>query len=113
MDESTQGSRIFAKRDCSIEIGLEFTAALAASVADKQLRRKQALAALYALRRAYGFDRIQTLLAHRKARDIYERDTTEPAIGGEEDRENAADYSHHWRDEGQTLLGALHSSLSV
>jgi len=39
--------------------------------------------------------------------------TTDPANRGECDRENAADYAQQWRDEEATLLGALHSSLSV
>jgi hypothetical protein len=58
------------------------------------------------------FDRSETFFANRKTRDIYERKTTETTIGGEENRENGAYYSNHWRDEDSTLLGALDSSLS-
>ena len=60
-----------------------------------------------------GCNGIQTLLTDGQTRDVYEGDTTEPAIGGEEDRKNAADYGNNWRDEGCTLLGALSSSLSI
>ena len=44
---------------------------------------------------------------------VIEGDVTEPAIGREEDRKNAADCRNNWRDEGRTLLGALGSSLSL
>jgi hypothetical protein len=60
-----------------------------------------------------GLDRVQTLFANRKAGDVSKGKTTDPAIGGECDRENAANYGQQWRDEEGTLLGALHSSLSV
>jgi hypothetical protein len=65
------------------------------------------------LRRPNGFDGIEAVFADRKTGNIYERDATEPAIGGEEDGKNAADYGCQWRDEGKTLIAALHSSLSV
>ena len=93
--------------------GSKLAAALAAPIAHQQLRRQQALAALHALRHANRLDGIQTLLAHRKTRNVYKGNTTEPAIGREEDRKNAADCGNNWRDEEVTLLGALHSSLSI
>ena len=113
MDQPAQRSGILAKRDGAVEFRLEIAASLAASIAHQQLRRQQALAALHTLRRTNGLDGIQTLLAHGKTRNVYEGDTTEPAIGGEENGKNAAYYRNNWRDEGRTLLGALSSSLSI
>jgi len=60
-----------------------------------------------------GFDGVQAFAAYGETGDVYERNTTESAIGGKEDRKNAAYCGHHWRDEEWTLLGALRSSLSV
>jgi hypothetical protein len=60
-----------------------------------------------------GVDRVQALFANRKPGNLSEGKTTDPAIGGKCDRKNAADYGHPWRNEEGTLLGALHSSLSV
>ena len=113
MHQTAKSACVFAERNGACELGLAIATVLATAVAHQQLRRKQPLAALNTLRHAYRFDRIQTFLADGKTGDVYERDTTEPAIGGEKDRKNAASYGQEWRDEERTLLGALHSSLSV
>ncbi len=52
-------------------------------------------------------------MAHGQARNVNEGETTELAIRGEEYGENATCYGNNWRDEGETLLGALYSSLSL
>ncbi len=107
MDQAAQRSRVLAEGHGAVELGLEVAAALAASIADQQLRRQQTLAALHALGRANRPDGIQTLLAHGKTGNVYEGDITEPAIGRKEDGKNALDCGNNWRDEGRTLLGAL------
>ena len=113
MNQPTQFSRVLSEGDGAVELRLEIAATLAASIADQQLRRQQALATLHALGRANRPDGIQTLLAYGKPGNVYEGDITKPAIGREENRKDAADGGNNWRDEGRTLLGALRSSLSV
>jgi hypothetical protein len=112
MDETAQRSGVFSERNRAIEFRLEIAATLAVSIAHQQLRRQEALAALHTLRRTDRLDGIQALPAHGKARNIYEGDTAEPAIGREEDRKNTTYYRNNRRDEGFTLPGALNSSLS-
>jgi hypothetical protein len=112
VDQSPQRFGVLAKRHGAIELGLELMATLAAAVTHQQLRRQQpfALKALWSTNR---LDRIETILTNWKPGDVGEGETTEPAIGGKENRENTADYGQQRRDEGSTLLGALRSSLSV
>src|SRR5664279_3376598 len=112
MDQPAQRSGIFAERHSAVEFRLEIAAALAVSLAHQQLRGQQPLAALHALRHANRLNGIQTLLAHRKTRNVYKGDTAEPAIGREEDRKNTTYCRNNRRDEGTTLPGALNSSLS-
>jgi len=76
-------------------------------------RGQQSLAALHTLGHANGLHRVQALRTDGKTRDVGQGDAAKTAIGGEEDRKNAADYGYHWRDEAGTLLGALDSSHSV
>jgi hypothetical protein len=113
MDEPTQGPGVFGVRNSAVELRLELMTALAAAVTTQQLRWQQALAALNALRYAYGFDRVQALRAYRKARNICQGNTAETAFRGKEDRKNTAYYGQHWRDEEGTPLGALYSSLAI
>jgi hypothetical protein len=96
-----------------VELRLEVAATLAVAIADQQLRRQQALAALHALGRADRPDGIETLLARGYTGNGYEEDVTESAIGGQEGRKNALDCGNNCRDEEPTLLGALYSSLSI
>ena len=114
VDQSPQRFGVLAKRHGAIELGLELMATMAAAVAHQQLRRQQPFAALKALWSTNRLDRIEAILTNWKPGDVgVEGEATEPAIGGKENRENAADYGQQRRDEGGTLLGALRSSLSV
>ncbi len=113
VDQSPQRFGVLAKRHGAIELGLELMATAAAAVAHQQLRRQQPVAALKALWSTNRLDRIETISTNGKPGDVGEGETTEPAIGGKENRENAASYGQQRRDEGSTLLGALRSSLSV
>lgn len=83
MNHPADGSRIFAVRDGAVKVRLELVASMAATVADKQLRRHQAFTALSMLRRTDGLQRSETLFAHRKTRNVDEGETTKTAIGGE------------------------------
>jgi|SRR6516162_4725039 hypothetical protein len=113
MDQATQSSFGLCEGHGALEIRIEVAPTMAASVAHLQLRRQEAFAALQALRRSNRLAGTPTLLTNGETGDMYEGDTTEPAIGGEKPRKNTADDRNNWRDEECTLLGALRSSLSL
>jgi hypothetical protein len=112
MDQTAQRSGVLSERNRAIKFRLEIAAALAMSIAHQQLRRQQALAALHTLRRMNRLDGIQALPAYGEARNVYQGDTAESAIGREEDRKNTTYCRNNRRDKGITLPGALNSSLS-
>jgi hypothetical protein len=68
---------------------------------------------LHALRHTDGLNRVQTLFANGETRNVAEGNAAETAIRGEEDGKDASNYGQDWRDERNTLLGALDSSLSA
>jgi hypothetical protein len=113
MNEAAQASIIFTERHGASELRLEVAAAVATAVAHQQLRAGEAVAAKYALWRAYRLNGLKTFGANRDPGDVVERSAAESAIRGEKDGKNVSQQGLQGRDEDGTLLGALLSSFSL
>jgi len=112
MDQIAKTTRVLTIGNCPFKLGRIVAAGMALAVADEQLSRNQPLAAENTLRKVNARQRIKTFGTDRQTGERNQGCFAKPAIGGEENREKAANNFLEGRDEAWTLLGALDSSFS-